>query len=192
MSCFLCLSYCTVLWQCMYMSCEGHGNLCLAIVPCDYTFPWAPLCYQSPVAMRKGHWNCYDENKIPDQIFAGGESRNLRLDLQGGLFQRWEPEIPEAGVCASKGCWGVAAASVESLTRRRASLVWNGHLWSRACSICPQLLMITCPGLSTWCCPHEPLVSCQAVCMFLVLILLHPCWVPSALILHIVAHAMHV
>lgn len=64
----------------------------------------------------------------------------------------------------------------------QAGVKWT--LVGSACSICPQLLMITYAGLSTWCCPHEPLVTCQVVCIISVLRLLHPCLLPTGLILH--------
>ena len=56
----------------------------------------------------------YDENKIPDQTVTGGENTHLRLGaFKGGLFQRWEPEIPEAGAL-QRAAEGVAAGSLES------------------------------------------------------------------------------
>lgn len=94
--------------------------------------------------------------------------------------------------CASKDrcvVWQTALWSPDPLPCQ-AGVKWT--LVGSACSVCPQWLTITCTGLSTSCCPHEPLVACQLVCMFLVLILPHRRLVPAGLILQNACSSLHV
>lgn len=109
---------------------------------------------------------------MPDQIFPEGENTHFMFkNLGGGTCFKDQNQKPQKLICfkgAAAG-WQTALWSPSPLPCQ-AGVKWT--LVSLACSICPQLLMITQTGLSTSCCPHESLVACQLAFMFLVLILL--------------------
>lgn len=112
-----------------------------------------------------------DENKIPDQTVTGGENTHLRLGTFKGVCFKDENQKSQKLVCF-KGLlrgWQPALWSPNPLPCQAGV---KRTLVGSACSVCPQLLMITCTGLSTSCCPHEPFVACQLVYMYLVRILL--------------------
>ena len=145
-----------------------HTSILLLIsqrTPLTAHFPF-PHCFQSPVEVKK---------ESPKLLWWEQTSRS-------DLYRRREHKVSG---------WKPSSGFVSKMRTRNQKLLsfkgplrgWQAALWSpkptavpawcemdtcgpRACCICPQWLMITCAGLSTSCCPHEPLVVCQVVCIY--------------------------
>lgn len=141
---------------CNYWQSNATTSICpLRLVTSHFSLP----VLSKPSSSEKGSLKLvWCERNPRSDLYWRWEHTSHVGNLQGGLFQRWEPEIPEAGVLQRVAeRWQAALLSPNPLPCQ-PGVKWT--LVGSACSICPQLLMITCTGLSTSCCPHEPAKLC--------------------------------